>query len=222
MHPMVRFALAAVLLVSSLSASALGPPRTGYFGAGAGVLLGSDFADDHGASLERLPSAHASRRDVGDARTAWRVYGGYSLSQRFAVEASYHGALSMSDKRSILVGGQPVPTIGSASGTAFSAAGLLALPNRTWITPFVKGGAYYGSAETSWRDHLGETETVEDDGVGALFGLGVDYRIATRHSREQHPVRGGHWSIRADYDWLVGGPLEGGHAFTVGVAYRFF
>ena len=144
---------------------------------------------------------------------AGRAYGGYTLSPWLSLEGGVLGTNTDRDgahEREL-------------RAIAASATGLLTLSNRTWVTPFVKGGLHYTDVGCTDLDAsqacTGEGGYSESD-IGLVYGAGVAYRLFDADAPENHPKRGGHWSFRADWEAYDVDPKLS--AITAAIQYSFF
>lgn len=135
--------------------------------------------------------------DVGGDDTSFKLFGGYRLSERVAVEAAYHD-FGDYNERSVSA---------EAEALSLSVVGMLPL-NPQWSL-FARGGL----ARTSTDVRVGSWHESDDD-FSLAVGLGVTWLVTPQIE------------LRADYeliDQVSFGGIDDGDIETVGIgaAYRF-
>jgi OmpA-OmpF porin, OOP family len=171
--------------------------------AGASVLSGSSSLDDSG--------------------TAWSLFGGYRLSQYFAVEAGYQDLGAASYRSSGTIGIPGIPAIFPATASAdieasgFTLAGVGSIPVGKSFDVHGRLGVLFADTEASLSVGVaGETgsESFSGSSQDVFYGVGAALHFGTN------------WSISLDYLMFkdVGDEEETGEgdidSLTLGVIYR--
>lgn len=198
----MRWVMAAVVLLAS--GTVLAQDVSGaYMGATVGNLTYTEQAD-----------GLISSSDFDDSASAYRLYGGYRLGERLALELGYATSDGVSDTIDMDLLGSLVPVEVSNDFTVTTARALLHFPISAERLPFVSLSAFAGlgiydadieSTGTIGGVPFAATETT-DDGSTALLGLQVDFPKV---------------SIRGEYEWFDTESSVDIWSAGVGLIFRF-
>jgi hypothetical protein len=198
----MRWVMAAVVLISS--GTVLAQDVSGaYMGATVGNLTYTEQAD-----------GLISSSDFDDSASAYRLYGGYRLGKRLALELGYATSDGVSDTIDMDLLGSLVPVEVSNDFTLTTARALLHFPISAERLPFVSLSAFAGlgvydadieSTGTIAGLPFVATETT-DDGSTALLGLQVDFPRV---------------SVRGEYEWFDTESSVDIWSAGVGLIFRF-
>lgn len=192
------FALAALLAGPSFGQDVSG----GYLGATLGDLTYTEQAD-----------GIVAQSDFDDSASALRLYGGYRLGSRLALELGYAETDGITDTVDMDLNGI-VPVDVSGDFTVTTARALLHFPIRAERLPFVSmsifaGAGVYDAELKSEGNFAGQsTGTVEsdEDGSTAVLGLQIDFPKV---------------SIRGEYEWFDTESTLDIWSAGVGLIFRF-
>lgn len=144
--------------------------------------------------------------DCDDNSAAFGLFGGYQLSPRWQLEASYLNPGDAATQYPRLTS-EPLVVTGDMDIADLSVLYNLPLSSQ-WLLQ-LRGGAAYWEAQTESREF-----SFASDGVSATTGVALEWAMNSS------------WAGRAGYQYLhdVGGEDTGGselHLFSVGLRYRF-
>ncbi len=198
----MRWVMATVVLLAS--GTVLAQDVSGaYMGATVGNLTYTEQAD-----------GLISSSDFDDSASAYRLYGGYRLGKRLALELGYATSDGVSDTIDMDLLGSFVPVEVSNDFTLTTARALLHFPISAERLPFVSLSVFAGlgvydadieSTGTIAGLPFAVTETT-DDGSTALLGLQVDFPKV---------------SIRGEYEWFDTQSSVDIWSAGVGLIFRF-
>jgi len=191
-------------LMALVGAAALAQDVSGaYMGATFGNLTYTEQAD-----------GLVSSSDFDDSASAYRLYGGYRLGSRLALELGYATSDGISDTIDMDLLGTPVPVDVTNDVTMTTARALVHFPISAERLPFVSLSIFAGlgiyDAETKSTGSFAgipfaATEST-DDGSTALLGLQVDFPKV---------------SIRGEYEWFDTDSNVDLWSAGVGLIFRF-
>lgn len=186
-----------------------------------GAVLAQDVSGAYmGATVGNLTYTERadgliSSSDFDDSASAYRLYGGYRLGSRFALELGYATSDGISDTIDMDLGGLVVvPVDVSNDVTMTTARALVHFPFNAERLPFVSLSVFAGlgvyDADTESTGSIGGlpfavTESTED-GSTALLGLQVDFPKL---------------SIRGEYEWFDTDSTVDLWSAGVGLIFRF-
>jgi len=186
----------------------------------AGPVFGQDVSGGYvGATLgdwtytERADGL-VTLSDFDDSASALRLYGGYRLGSRFALELGYAETDSIADTVDIMGLNGIVPADVSSDFTVTTARALLHFPIRAERLPFVSlsifagAGVYDADLKTESNIVGLSTGTVEstEDGSTAVLGVQIDFPKV---------------SIRGEYEWFDTESAVDISSAGVGLIFRF-
>ncbi len=185
----------------------------------AGPVYGQDVSGGYlGATLGDLTYTEradgiVARSDFDDSASQFRLYGGYRLGRRIALELGYAETDGIADSVDMDLNGI-VPVDVSSDFTVTTARALLHFPIGAERLPFVSlsifaGAGIYDADLKSEGNFAGlSTGTVEstEDGSTALLGVQIDFPRV---------------SIRAEYEWFDTESTVDIWSAGVGVIFRF-
>lgn len=181
-----------------------------------GVGLGEGRADARTAELtSRLfgRGFSTTSNNIDDSDSAWRLFGGYRLNERIAVEGSYQDLGDFSIARS-LVGNQTFAGSSETSGWGLDLVGTFPLSEK--FAFLAKAGINYTQIEDAIRPGPGSSFIPSDDykSIGGTYGLGAEYNVTDRLGLRAEVSR-----LRLDDDSaLIDDDLT---LLTVSALYRF-
>jgi hypothetical protein len=197
MRTMVFFVLAAA------SGSAIAQDVSGaYIGATVGNLTYTEQAD-----------GLVTQSDFDDSASTYRLYGGYRLGKRLALELGYAKSDGIRDSVDIDLG--TVTTVDVVSDLSMTTARLLVhFPFNAERLPFVSLGFFAGlgvyDADVASSGGIGGSQLVNldstSDGSTALLGLQVDFPKI---------------SIRGEYEWFDTESSVDLSTTGIGLIFRF-
>jgi hypothetical protein len=208
-----RHVAAMLAMVGIVSTQAQADETTSWY---VGAQFGAARSDVSASHVEGALAAqgYAVTSDVSNqSRDAWRLYGGYELTDWLALEAGY------SDLGEVDVGfSGPVADIEqflidanalqppSAQGIDLTA--VARLPIGSHLSVYAKAGAFFWDARYDTRNVEGQFVRREDDGVDALGGIGAQLKLFER------------WSLVAELTrfGIAGDHIDFG---AVGVTFRW-
>ncbi len=174
----------------------------GYLGATLGDLTYTERAD-----------GLVAQSDFDDSASAFRLYGGYRLGRRFALELGYAETDGIADTVDMDLNGI-VPVDVSSDFSVTTARALLHFPITAERLPFVSmsifaGAGVYDADLKSEGNFAGlSTGTIEssEDGSTALLGLQIDFPKV---------------SIRGEYEWFDTESTVDIWSAGIGLIFRF-
>ena len=180
-------------MIALFSASLL---TAGSAFAGGGGLLGGSGSSSmaagtmYGGANVGKATTSCMMLDTEDCdATGWKVYGGYKITDMFAVEGGYHNLGTMEEKLSGSYevqspAGSVVIDNPSAEGTStgLSISGVASLPVGDNFEVFGKLGAINWKSEatataTATGTNVEKSFTAEKSGTSPLIGVGAQYQI---------------------------------------------
>lgn len=188
-----------------------------YIGAGLGGTTVKDAlsASEFDAKLES--EGYIATSSVDDTDTGWKLYGGYTFSKNFAIEANYTdlGELSVhSNVNAPFIGN--ILTTWEAKTFAFSALGILPLAHNFEL--FGKAGVHYWDAKLTRTASAGgglDPASKDDKGTDLLYGFGAAYNFTKQ------------FALRADWERYrnIGDDNSAGESdvdmWSAGIQYTF-
>ena len=167
----------AFILGSALATSVAAVEPHWFVGFGAGKT--STDISESDINREFAASGITASADVDDEDTAWRVFGGYRISDYFAVEAGYLDFGTVEADVNI-----SAPVVGSANVdadvTAFTLDLLIPIPlsERFELIPRI-GVAFWDidSDVSLAAGGLASSASVDDDGTDFHYGIGLSAKI---------------------------------------------
>ncbi|MEQ9557899.1 MAG: porin family protein [Rhodospirillales bacterium] len=161
-------------------------PQRFYGGLGLGLNMFDYESDNANTTLNNKPFA-------------WKIFGGYRLSDALAFEASV-GRIGAFDERF------PNGTSGESQFHAFSVSTLVSLPLNKTVKPFARAGV-----SLWWEDADSSAAVIrqEESGTGAVLGLGADYRFSDR------------LSLRGEWEIYILSDTAYSNMFAASVLYNF-
>lgn len=193
--------LATLLLgTAAVGAHAAGPEQDNGFYAG-GAIGRSSFSLSSSSSAS-LPWGGEKSSKAG---TAYKLYGGYRLTENFGVEAGY-ARLGRVSQRTSAYGGS---TLQSGSGQAFYAAATARLPLGDAFAINGRLGIAHGRISGGDNGAPGNRR-LSGGANGVMAGFGAEYRVTQN------------LAVTADYDYFgkLSKQAKGG-MLTVGVKASF-
>ena len=193
----------ACALLATASGSALAQDVSGaYVGATFGNLTYTEKAD-----------GLVSQSSFDDSSSTYRIYGGYRLGRRLALELGYSRSDGISDTVDMDVGGV-VPVDISSDFTMTTARALMHFPIGAERLPFVSlsffAGLGYYDANSTWSGSVDGSQLVAFDstenGSTALLGLQLDFPKV---------------SVRGEYEWFDTDANVDIWTTGIGVIFRF-
>jgi len=185
----------------------------------AGPVFGQDVSGGYlGATLGDLTYTEradgiVAQSDFDDSASAFRLYGGYRLGSRLALELGYAEADGLVDTVDMDLNGI-VPVDVSSDFTVTTARALLHFPIRAERLPFVSlsifagAGVYDADLKTESNISglsMGAVESSED-GSTAVLGVQIDFPKV---------------SIRSEYEWFDTESTVDISSVGVGLIFRF-
>lgn len=185
----------------------------------AGPVFGQDVSGGYlGATLGDLTYTEradgiVAQSDFDDSASAFRLYGGYRLGSRLALELGYAEADGLADTVDMDLNGI-VPVDVSSDFTVTTARALLHFPIRAERLPFVSlsifagAGVYDADLKTESNISglsMGAVESSED-GSTAVLGVQIDFPKV---------------SIRSEYEWFDTESTVDISSVGVGLIFRF-
>lgn len=185
----------------------------------AGPVFGQDVSGGYlGATLGDLTYTEradgiVAQSDFDDSVSAFRLYGGYRLGSRLALELGYAEADGLADTVDMDLNGI-VPVDVSSDFTVTTARALLHFPIRAERLPFVSlsifagAGVYDADLKTESNISGLSMGTVEssEDGSTAVLGVQIDFPKV---------------SIRSEYEWFDTESTVDISSVGVGLIFRF-
>ena len=185
----------------------------------AGPVFGQDVSGGYlGATLGDLTYTEradgiVAQSDFDDSASAFRLYGGYRLGSRLALELGYAEADGLADTVDMDLNGI-VPVDVSSDFTVTTARALLHFPIRAERLPFVSlsifagAGVYDADLKTESNISGLSMGTVEssEDGSTAVLGVQIDFPKV---------------SIRSEYEWFDTESTVDISSVGVGLIFRF-
>ncbi|WP_185545986.1 porin family protein [Variovorax sp. KBW07] len=195
--------LAAILLgTASIGAYAAGPNKddTGLYVGGA---IGRSSYSLSGSSSIPVPWGAEKNSKAG---TAYKLYGGYRLTETFGVEAGYARLGRVSQWTSL----NGVSTLQKGSGQVFYAAATARLPIGDAFALNGRLGIARGSVSGGNDRWVPAHQRISGSSTGVMAGFGAEYRMTQN------------LSITADYDYFgkVSKQAKGG-MLSVGLKASF-
>lgn len=193
----------ACALLAAASASALGQDVSGaYLGATVGNLTYTEQSD-----------GLVNQSNFDGSSSTYRLYGGYRLGKRLALEVGYSRSDGIADTVDMDVNGV-IPVDVTSDFSLTTARALVHFPIGAERLPFVSlsffGGLGVYSASSDWSGSVDGTELLAfsgtDDGSTALLGLQVDFPKV---------------SLRGEYEWFDTESNVDLWTAGVGVIFRF-
>ena len=200
MPTQVHTALAALLLgAASLGAHAAEPGNDTRLYVGA-AMGGSSFS---------LPSSSApvpwARDQVDKSGTAYKVYGGYRLTEHFGAEGGYARLGRVSQWTSV----NGLPALQSGSGQAVYGAATVRLPLGDSFALHGRLGVARGKV-SGGDNRLPAARSISGNATGVMAGFGAEYSVSRNIS------------LTADYDYFgkLSKQVKGG-MLTLGLRANF-
>jgi len=193
----------ACALLAAASASALGQDVSGaYLGATVGNLTYTEEAD-----------GLVSQSNFDDSSSTYRLYGGYRLGKRLALELGYSRSDGVADTIDMNVDGV-IPVDVSSDFAMTTARALVHFPIGAERLPFVSLSLFAGlgiyNADSDWSGSVDGNQLVAfsgtEDGSTALLGLQVDFPKV---------------SVRGEYEWFDTEASVELWTAGIGVIFRF-
>lgn len=194
-------------MLGALAIAAVGPAfgqdvSGGYLGATLGDLTYTERAD-----------GIVTQSDFDDSASTYRLYGGYRLGRRLALELGYAETDGIADTVDMDLNGI-VPVDVSSDFSVTTARALLHFPIGAERLPFVSLSIFAGAgiydADLKSEGNLAglSTGTIEstEDGSTALLGVQIDFPKV---------------SIRAEYEWFDTESTVDIWSAGVGLIFRF-
>lgn len=190
----------AALLLSTLSLAAFsaepGPDTRLYLGA---TMGGSSFSLDSGTT------SSFDRKDGDKNGTAYKLYGGYRLTDTFGIEGGYARLGRVNQWTSV----RGAPALQSASGQAFYGAATARVPLGESFA--LNGRLGLARGKVSGNDlGLPPNRKLSGDATGVMAGFGAEYSVSRNIS------------LTADFDYFgkLSKQVKGG-MLTVGLRANF-
>ena len=195
MKKISRFSLFAAIMLATGSAFAGGGALLG--GSGEGMEVGTMYG---GGSVGQATTDCMMDDTESCSSTGFKIYGGYKLTDMFAVEGGYYSLGTMEET---LTGsytkGQYTITNPSAEGEAsgFGISAVASVPVVDNFEVFGKAGAMMWKSEATVTAQITDTvsgqsgkgtDIAEKDGTSLLLGVGANYKVSDN------------WGIRGEYE----------------------
>ena len=189
MKQISKFSLFSAIMLTAGSAFAGGGALLGgsgggmeigtmYGGVGAGQATTNCMIYDFATYVYRASGTVGANHEKNCDTTGWKAYGGYKLTDNFAVEGGYY---SLGDSKETLTEAEgTVSADGSASGLGLAA--VASLPVVDNLEVFGKAGLMKWKSEgtvtvTPVNSTTSKTVSAEVDGSSLLLGVGASYKF---------------------------------------------
>lgn len=153
---------------------------------------------------------------VDNDGTAWKIYGGWSFNEYFALELGWVDLGKVDTRYSTTIAPNEIDdiladtlSVHPLTGDGFTAAAVVKWPLNDAFAIHAKAGLFAWNSETEVRVVEGGTGQVsgDDDGTEAMYGFGVEWKL-----NEQWSITG-EWERYKLNEWL--------DAPTIGVRFTF-
>lgn len=151
---------------------------TMYGGVSAGQATTNCMIYDFATYVDRTTGSPNANHEKDCDTNGWKAYGGYKVTDNFAVEGGYY---SLGDSKETLKASEgTISSDGSASGLGLSAVASLPVVDKLEV--FGKAGLMKWQSEgtivvTPTNSTTSQTASAEVDGTSLLLGVGASYKI---------------------------------------------
>lgn len=161
----------------------------------AGVSAGASNSDANTGSLITNParcSVAGAACSADDSGTGWKIYAGYPLTNKLAVEAEYADLGKVLDG-TVVQGGTNDAYSQKVTGVGLSLLGKVQPLAGKPLSLYGKAGAFHWIDKTDGSfspavTGIGTSVSRKESGTAPVLGVGVEYRVAPN------------WSVRAGWD----------------------